>query len=314
MSPIFISGAAGNLGRLLTDRLAASGQSIVAFDLHWPAGHTKTTNSIHQISGDICDNDLIRNVLQTHRPSAIIHLASLLSGSSEADPAKAWEVNADATAQLMQAALETECGPFVFASTVGTYGRGLPRVLPEDAPQWPENIYGATKVAVERLGYYHKCRHGLDFRCLRFPMVLSPFAPVGALSAYPSHAFRAAAEGQPFTFPVSPDTGMSTLFIGDVVRSLALLSQADKAALTSPAYNLHGFHVTADEIAQALIARYPAFRFQFEPNIEIDELIRDAPDRMIAESARAEWGWQPEFDFAACAAALFDYFETGNAP
>ena len=45
--------------------------------------------------------------------------------------------------------------------------------LPEDFPQWPENMYGVTKLAVERFGIYLNQNYGFDFRCLRFPMVLS---------------------------------------------------------------------------------------------------------------------------------------------
>ena len=78
---------------------------------------------------------------------------------------------------------------FFFPSTSATYGSALPDPLPEDHPQWSDNIYGATKVAVERVGNYFALSRGLDFRSVRLPIMLSPFAPPAAVSAYASHVF-----------------------------------------------------------------------------------------------------------------------------
>ena len=103
----------------------------------------------------------------------------------------------------------------------------------------PEYMYGVTKVAVERFGSYLKKTCGFDFRCLRFPMVLSPFAPLSAKTAYPSHACRAVVLGDAFNFQVSKETGMSCMFLDDVIRSILEISHAPQAGLKSNAYNLH---------------------------------------------------------------------------
>ncbi|TNF64052.1 MAG: NAD-dependent epimerase/dehydratase family protein [Rhodobacteraceae bacterium] len=300
---ILVTGGNGNLGRLVAGLLERDGARVVSFDL---PGTPRDAARHATVEGDIRDTDLLRRTIETHRPDAVLHLASLLSGSSEADPALAWEVNATASFNLMQAACDLVPGPFVFASTITTYGPGLPDPLPLDAPQWPQNLYGATKVAVERAGVYLKHKRGLDFRCLRFPQVLSPFAPPGAVTAYPSHAFRAAAEGRGFTFPVSPDTGMSNLYLDDVVASLAAILRADRARLRHPAYNMHGFFVSAGQIARTLSDLVPGFRADFAPDPAIDALIRAWPDRMDSSAARADWDWAPAFDFPATARALLD--------
>jgi threonine 3-dehydrogenase len=302
---VLITGGNGNLGRLVAARLEEQGARIVSFDL--PGTDTAHSLARHAVvSGDIRDTALLRKTLATHRPDAIIHLASLLSGSSEADPALAWEVNATASVALMRLALEMVQGPFVFASTIATYGPNLPDPLPLDAPQWPENIYGATKVAVERMGVYLRRKQGFDFRCLRFPMVLSPFAPATALTAYPSHAFRAAIAGLEFTFPVAADTGMSTLFLDDVISSIVQMLQADRANLVEPAYNVHGFYADAGQIATEIAKRVNGFTPRFTPDPMIENLIRTWPNALDSRAAARDWGWQPGFDLAATAAAMFD--------
>jgi threonine 3-dehydrogenase len=59
-------------------------------------------------------------------------------------------------------------------STIGAFGPDSPRnPTPNMTVQRPRTIYGVSKVHAELLGeYYHK-RFGLDFRCLRFPGVIS---------------------------------------------------------------------------------------------------------------------------------------------
>ena len=157
--------------------------------------------------------------------------------------------------------------------------------------------HGATKVAVERMGVYFRRRHGLDFRCLRFPLVVSPFAPEGAVSAFPSHAFKAASKGKPFCFPVSRTTGMSTLFLEDAIDSIVDFTAADPANLSSPAYNLHGYYLSAGMVADAARQRFPDFDFRFEPVETVEHLISSWPDALDDSAARRDWGWQPAFDF-----------------
>ena len=307
---VLITGGNGNLGRLVAAQFEARGTKVISFDL--PGTEGPESQSRHaEVLGDIRDTGLVQDMLATHCPDAVIHLASLLSGSSEADPALAWEVNASASVALMRAVHDSGSGPFVFASTIATYGPDLPDPLPLDAPQWPENLYGATKVAVERMGVYLMRKHGFDFRCLRFPMVLSPFAPPSALTAYPSQAFRAAVAGQSFTFPVAEDTGMSNLFLTDVVSSLVQLTLADRTRLRHPAYNLHAYCVTAGQVAETLRHRFPGFVAEFEPDPVIDPLIRNCPNEMDSTAAAQDWDWQPDFDFGRSAEALIGMLETG---
>ena len=303
MSPtkILITGGNGNIGRLVTARFLAQGMQVITFDREGTQAPDGVAACIH---GDIRDAALLADTLDTHKPDAILHLASLLSGSSEADPTTAWAVNATASVTLMHMAQARGIGPFVFASTVATYAPTFPDTLPEDAPQWPANVYGATKVAVERMGVWLKQTAGLDFRCVRFPMVLSPFAPAGALTAYPSHAVAAAARGEAFTFPVAPDTGMSTMFLDDVIHSLVAFTNADRATLTQHAYNLHGFTFTAAQLATKITAQWPSAQIGFAPNADVDALITGWPNVVADAHARTDWGWAPAYDFDGCFRAL----------
>jgi len=223
------------------------------------------------ITGDVRDQSLLEDIFKTHKPDAVYHLASLLSGSSEADMDAAWEINATASFNLLKLSKAHNVDMFFFASTLASYGENIPSPMPEDQPQWPENIYGVTKIAVERLGNYFKACHGLDFRCLRFPLVISPFAPPSAVTAFPSHAFKAAVNG--------------------------------------PAYNVHAYYLSAQIVADQISKEYPEFEYSFEPQDYVQALLGGWPGETVDHNARADWGWKPEYDFEQSAQWMFDFFK-----
>lgn len=309
---VLITGGNGNLGRLVADKLLARGQRVIKFDIPGTEPVTLHANET-VVSGDIRDLDLLKKIFGQHRPDTIYHLASLLSGSSEADLMAAWEINATASFNLLNLAHETGVGKFFFASTAASYGPVDTDPMPQDYPQWPENMYGVTKIAVERMGVYFKQKHGLDFRCLRFPLVVSPFAPEGAVSAFPSHAFKAAFNGQPFRFPVAENTGISTLFLEDVIDSIVSYTAAEAIQLSRHVYNLHAYYLTAGMVALEAAKRFPGFDYGFEPIEAVEHLISSWPDVVDDTDARRDWGWQPAFDFDQSATRICELLRTGAA-
>lgn len=290
-----ITGGNGNLGCLVADRLIELGQKVVKFDIPGTETVSHRENEVIVI-GDIRDAGLIAETISTHQIDTIYHLASLLSGSSEANLIDAWEINATASLKLMNLAVEAGVEKFFFASTFATYSEVRLNPMPQDFPQWPENMYGVTKVAVERLGVYFKSKHGLDFRCLRFPLVISPNAPRTAVTAFPSHAFKAARAGQKFIFPVSENTGVSTIFLDDVVDSIVKFTDTDPARLTQHAYSLHAYYLSAGLVIDAIKQRFPGFEYGFEPIENVEQLLSGWPDVIDDQIARIDWGWAPAFD------------------
>ena len=308
MKKALITGGNGNIGRLLAERLVAKNIEVIRFDLPGiePETHTPLETII---TGDIRDHSLLEEAFKTHKPDAVYHLASLLTGSSEANLDAAWEINATASFKLLKLSKENHVDMFFFASTFASYGQDMPSPMPEEQSQWPENIYGVTKIAVERLGNYFKSKHGLDFRCLRFPLVISPFAPPTAVTAFPSHAFKAAVEGSPFIFPVKPETSVSTLFLQDVINSIMAISFSEKEQIMQAAYNLHAYSLSAKMVADEILKRFPDFKYSFEPQDTVQTLLKGWPDIMIDKAAQEDWNWKPEYDFKQSAEWMFEFFK-----
>ena len=122
-----ITGGNGNLGHLLADHFENIGIQVISYDIIVPERPLASRNAV---VGDIRDSAKLRSLFEKERPEAVVHLAGLLSGSSELDPIAAWEINATASVNLMQIAEQYDVGPFVFSSTVASYGPDVPTELP----------------------------------------------------------------------------------------------------------------------------------------------------------------------------------------
>ena len=295
MDKYIITGAAGNLAKELVSKLQSLGKEIVAIDICKPPQGSNT--NWHQI--DVTDYQTLEKVIARFLPDCIIHMASLLSISSESNPSKAWKINADASINLLELSSKYKIRKFFFPSTVATYGGKLPDLLPEDYPQWPDNIYGVTKVAVERAGTYFSQSRGVDFRSVRLPIVISPYAPPGAVSAYASHSFLAAVSKKVFTFPVSSEVSLSCIHIKDVINGIIKLINSPAELLTRKVYNLHGFKASAGDIKNSITQYIPDFSATFEPKELEMKILSPQPGTFIDDSARNDWGWDPQYDLAA---------------
>lgn len=295
MATCLVTGGAGNLACQLTWPLADRFDRIVLLDVaDRPVGPTAPRSCFEQ--ADLLDRPGLDALFARHAPAAVIHLASLLSGSCERDRGLAWRVNMDGTFGLFEAALRHGRPTVLFASSVAAFGGRLPAVLTDDTPQWPATLYGVTKMAAERLGSYYHERHGLDFRCLRLPITVSRHAPAGAASAIASHAFLEAARTGRFTFTARPDTPLALIYVRDVLRAFTGLLDAPAAGLSRQVYGIAGLTTTPQAIATAIRRRLPGAVLDFEPDEAVDRVLASWPGAIDDSAARGDWRWRPEWD------------------
>lgn len=295
VSVCLITGGAGNLACQLTWALASKFERIVLFDIApAPIGDVSTRAVFER--GDLLDVTQLEHLFKQHQPTAVIHLASLLSGSCEQNRALAWKVNMDGSFGLLETALRNGQPKILFASTVAAFGGQLPEILTDDTPQWPDGLYGVTKMAVERLGVYYQRKHGLDFRCLRLPITISRYAPVGAASALASHAFVETVRTGEFTFLARPDTKLAMIYISDVLRAFVDLLTAPAQLLSQRVYNIGAMTVTCRQFADTIQRHVPTARLNFAPDEAVANLLASWPGVIDDRMARQDWKWKPEFD------------------
>lgn len=297
---ILITGGAGNLACNLTFRLVGAGRRVVLSDVA-PSPLGPVAAGTEYVTGDVTRAAGFRALVERVRPRTILHFASLLSGRSEEDRDLAWRVNMEGAFTVFETALACGVTQVLFPSSVASFGAPLPNPVPEDQPQWPLGFYGVTKACVERLGVYYHARHGLDFRAIRVPIVLSPQANAAAASAYASLAFLESAAHGRFVFRVRPESRPALIYVKDVLAAFVKLMEAPAERLTRRIYDVQALSPTARELAEAIRARVPGVDLSFDPDPVVADLIDSWPIEFVDESARRDWGWSPEYDLARTA-------------
>lgn len=315
---VFITGANGEIGQRLIEALAEEGTyDIVALDLREPdPALSALCKAFYR--GNILDRALISGIETSHRFEIIYHLAGLLSSTGEKNPKLAHEVNVDGSINILQVAqnhsiLMGQPAVFVFSSSIAAYGirpaDDRSQAVKERQFLTPKTMYGINKLYIEQLGrYYAKYYRGedhdqgikLDFRCLRFPGLISPnTVPTGGTSDYGPEMLHAAAQGDPYECFVSPETVLPFMVMSDAIRSLIKLSRAKAEEMEHNIYNVTSFSVTAEEIRQKVLQNFPDADVQYRVDERKQMIVNSWPGILDDGMARAEWGWCPEYDFDA---------------
>jgi len=290
---ILITGGAGNLACQLTHLLPPEAELLLMDIAEKPVAPVRS--DIRFIQGDLTDTTAMESLFQLEKPDQVIHLASLLSGSTEENRPLGWKINATAGFELLDLCLRHQVKRVLFPSSLAVWGGSLPDPLPENHETWPDGLYGVTKVAVERLGHYYFRKHGLDFRAVRLPIIISPYAPQGAASAYASHAFVQGVQEGRFRFKVTPETRVSMMYVKDALRVLTGLLNADPARLSRRVYNVQAISPNGQELAEAVRLRLPNADIDFDPDPEVAALIDSWPGVIKDAASTLDWDWTPKW-------------------
>jgi nucleoside-diphosphate-sugar epimerase len=317
---VVITGAGGEIGHGLIDRLAERGdRRIVTVDIsRLDASIAKKVD--REITGSITDRPLLERMMAEFEVDLVFHLAALLSTRSEFTPMAAHEVNVEGTLSLLEFAqheAESHGRPvvFVYPSSIAAYG--LPDVptkiaagkVREDEYLHPTTMYGCNKLYCELLGDYY-ARHykqlaaetasgRVDFRCVRFPGLISGLTtPSGGTSDYAPEMIHAAAQGEPYACFVRPDTRIPFMAMPDGVDALLRLASAPRERLQRTSYNVGAFNPSADEIHAVVMGAFPDAQIAWKTDAKRQAIVDSWPADVDDQAARRDWGFAPQYDFA----------------
>lgn len=281
---ILLTGAGGEVGHGLIHRLSEAGSTpIVAFDLR-PLDDALAARCHAVFTGDIRDPFALAPILARYELTEVYHLAALLSSTGERNPELAHEVNTQGTVNLLrlcaqQAEATGRPVKFIYPSSIAVYGlpseaekRRAGAVL-EDQYLNPITMYGVNKLCCEHLGRYYAEHYRLltrgdapapiDFRCVRYPGLISPHtAPSGGTSDYGPLMLHAAAKGQEGVCFVEPEARLPFMLMADAIDATIALAQAEN--VSRRVYNVASFAPSASEIAVAITMHFPAFKVRYD--------------------------------------------------
>jgi nucleoside-diphosphate-sugar epimerase len=209
---ILITGAAGMIGRKLTERLIRDGrlngqpiEKLTLTDIVAPARPAAFDGDVAVSAADLAAPGAAAGLAST-RPDVIFHLAAIVSGEAELDFDKGYRVNLDGTRALLEAVRKTGkdyCPKFVFTSSIAVFGAPFPESIPDDFHLTPLTSYGTQKAICELLLADYTRRglvHGVG---IRLPsVVVRPGKPNKAASGFFSGIIREPLSGQEAVLPV----------------------------------------------------------------------------------------------------------------
>jgi threonine 3-dehydrogenase len=315
---ILVTGAAGEMGQALISRLAGEGRdNILALDVN-PIPEEVRARSQVAMTGDILDDKLTARLVSEFAIPLVYHLAAVLSTRAEFSPEAAHRVNVEGTLGLLRLAVEQSgwlgrSVRFVFPSSVAVYGmpsleaKARAGAVKEPESNSPTTMYGCNKLYCEQLGRYYARHyrqlaadahpHGVDFRSIRFPGLISAFTlPTGGTSDYAPEMLHAAAQNHPYACFVREDTRMPFMAMPDAIKALTDLEAVPRERLTTETYNVTSFSPTAGEILGLVRKAFPKAQVTFEPDLKRQAIVDSWPVDQDDSRARRDWDWRPDYD------------------
>jgi len=291
---VLVTGAAGMIGRKLTERLVKDGalngkqiERLTLIDVVAPQPPAFGGKVRAALSDLAAPGEAAKAMAQ--RPDVIFHLAGVVSGEAETDFEKGYRVNLDGTRALMDAVRLTGDGYrpiFVFTSSIAVFGAPFPDAIPDEFHLTPLTSYGTQKAMCELLLADYTRRGLLDGVGIRLPtIVVRPGKPNKAASGFFSGIIREPLAGQEALLPVADSVmhwhASPRSAVGFLIHAAGLTREqlGTRVNLTMP-----GVACTVGEQIAAL---------KRVAGEKVAARIRRAPDELVA---RIVAGWPRKFD------------------
>ncbi|RVT98162.1 NAD-dependent epimerase/dehydratase family protein [Mucilaginibacter limnophilus] len=305
---ILVIGANGQIGTELVRALCETYgcENVIAGDIR--ESETVRHNAPFELV-NVTDEANLRAVFEKYQPTQVYLLAAILSAVGEQKPKLAWELNMDGLIYVLDLALEYKTAKVFWPSSIAVFGPHSPRVnTPQYCVMDPNSVYGFSKLAGERWCEYYHQRYGLDVRSLRYPGLIGwRSAPGGGTTDYAVHIFHEALVNGEYQSFLSAQTELPMMHMDDAIRATLMLMNAPAEEIKiRSAYNLAGISFTPEQLANEIKKHIPNFKISYAESDPRQAIADSWPKSIDDSEARADWGWQPEFDLAGLVKNMLD--------
>ncbi|MEK5321173.1 UDP-glucose 4-epimerase GalE [Paenibacillus sp. FSL L8-0644] len=165
---ILVTGGAGYIGSHTVAELLNLGEEVVVLD-NLQTGHKAALLGGKLYEGDLRDKELLSKLFSENSIDAVIHFAAnSLVGESMQNPGKYYDNNVFGTLSLLEAMKDAGVRRIVFSSTAATYGEPEKVPIEEGDRTEPTNVYGETKLMMERMMSWFDKVLGIKYVSLRY--------------------------------------------------------------------------------------------------------------------------------------------------
>jgi D-erythronate 2-dehydrogenase len=297
---ILVLGAAGMVGRKLTEQLLRDGRlgsreitRMTLQDVVAPAAPAKATFSVNCVTCDFAVPGVAEKLV-ADRPDVIFHLAAIVSGEAELEFEKGYRINLDGTRMLFDAVRLAGNGyrpRLVFTSSIAVFGAPYPEAIGDEFFSTPLSSYGTQKAIGELLLADYSRRGFMDGIGIRLPTIcIRPGLPNKAASGFFSGILREPLAGKDAILPVGEDVrhwhASPRSAVGFLIHAATIDSAivGARRSLTMP-----GLSATVGEQIAALkrvAGEKVASRIRREPDAFIMGIVAGWPRNFEASRAR----------------------------
>jgi nucleoside-diphosphate-sugar epimerase len=320
--PVLITGGTGFVGLNVADTLLSAGTDVVIFGQASPpatlaAPLLKRPAKLTIETGDIRDGALLRDILSRHKIDRVVHGAAVTASlDRERTQARAIvDVNVGGTIELLEAAIDRRVSRIVSLGTgsvFGTHDPDGPDLDEQRDSPVPENLYGISKYAAERIALRYRDTRDLDLCVGRLGVVFGRYeydTGVRDTLSVPFQLLRAAEAGQSIRVRrVLPD---DWVYATDVADAIVRLLDAPKL---QPLYHISaGRRWSIADWCERLRTAFPNFAYELVEQDADANIGVPAPRRrplFSTERLRADTGFMPRFDPAKAFADYLDWHGT----
>jgi nucleoside-diphosphate-sugar epimerase len=313
MSKYLVTGAAGFIGRRVTEMLCAEGHLVIGIDSlndsydvrmkTWRLEQLKQLQGFHFMHRDICDPQTFTELTQQHPDvEGVIHLAARAGVRQAGEiPEVYLQTNANGTLNVLEWCRHSGVKKLVLASTSSIYGANPPLPTTEEADSSQQlQIYAASRKAAEAMAFVYHHLYGLDVTVFRFFTV---YGPAGRPDMVMFRFTQWVAEGKQVKVTGDGNQMRGFTYVDDIARVVI----AGLQPLGYDIINLGGHEtITINELLamiekqlgrQALIEYIPRHPADVDANwANVDK-------------ARKMLGWEPRVELAEGVPALVDWYQ-----
>jgi len=310
---ILITGGAGYVGSMLTERLVSQGNKVLIYDTcFYGKNHIHESDSLKLIEADIRDVDSFEKA--TEGVDIVIHLACISNDPSFAlNENLCKTINFDCFEDLVRISKKQKVKRFIYASSSSVYGFSDSDNVTEEHPLVPLTLYNKFKGMCEPIleKYLDTNFVGVTIR----PATLCGYAPRCRLDLSVNILTNHAVNNKKIIVLGGGEQKRPNLDIRDMCRAYEVIINADENLINNQIFNVSCGNKKIIELAEMVKKNVESYFKISDIEIEVKkETVDNRSYHVNADKIKNVLGFETKFSIDDAILSLCEAFEKGKLP
>ncbi len=298
LNRVIVTGGAGYIGSVLTEKLLDSGYAVRIIDCMFFGDrgikHLLSNENLEVINARIEDPEAVKKAVRGI--DAVVHLAGFANDATcDIDPKLTRLINYESTLKLLRLSKEAGVSRFLYGSSAAVYGVGAKEALAEDSEPNPVSLYAKYRVKCEEAVLKYDSKD-IDTCCMRKSTVFG-FSKRQRLDLAVNAMTASAVNRHELTL-IGGNQWRPNLHVADAAEAYIAALEAPPDRIKGEVFNVgaNSTNHTIEEIAEMVAGAVPNTKIIRKPladsvsyNLSFDKLnkvLRFNAGRSVAQGIR----------------------------